>query len=103
MKHNTPFTTWTIATKRRICALATGLVLLYALAMPASGYEAAQTLQASKVLPAALRSGAHFRVDDKSPTMGMSTPITSPPSLGRLPPCPPRCWSNASRWSTRWW
>src|SRR5262249_6742764 len=32
---------------------------------PASGYEAAPTLQASKVLPVELRSGAHFRVADK--------------------------------------
>ena len=65
MHNNTPFGSFTRATTRMTCALATGLVLLHALATPASGYEAAQTLRASTFLPAALRSGAHFRVDDK--------------------------------------
>jgi hypothetical protein len=65
MKHNTSFAAFAITTPRMTGALATGLVLLHALATPVSGYEAAQTLQASKVLPAALRSGAHFRVADK--------------------------------------
>jgi len=64
MKHNQPFGSFASATQRLTLALATGLVLLHYLATPASGYEAAQTLQASKVLPAELRSGAHFRVDD---------------------------------------
>ena len=65
MHNNTPFGAFTRATTRMTCALATGLVLLQALAPPASGYEAAQTLRASTFLPAALRSGAHFRVNDK--------------------------------------
>jgi hypothetical protein len=64
--HNTkPFGSLAIATQRLTCALYTGLVLLNYLATPASGYEAAQTLQASKLLPAALRSGTNFRVDEK--------------------------------------
>src|SRR5215831_20704594 len=50
---------------RTIFALHTGLALLTYLATHASGYEAAQTLQASKFLPAALRSGGNFRVDEK--------------------------------------
>src|SRR5262245_43276595 len=65
MHNTTPFGVWARATTRLTLALATGWVLLQALATPASGYEAAPTLQASKMLPAALRSGAHFRVDDK--------------------------------------
>jgi hypothetical protein len=65
MPNTTPLGSWARATARLTLALATGWVLLQALATPASGYEAAPTLQASKVLPAALRSGAHFRVDDK--------------------------------------
>ena len=65
MHNHTPFGAFASATTRMTCALATGLVLLHALAPPASGYEAAQTLRASTFLPAALRSGAHFRVDDK--------------------------------------
>jgi hypothetical protein len=64
MTHHTLFGSCARATQRRTWALATGLVLLHVLAMSASGYEAAQTLQAAKVLPPALRSGAHFRVDD---------------------------------------
>ena len=64
MKHNQPFGSFASATQRLTLALATGLVLLHYLATPASGYEAAQTLQASKVLPVELRSGAHFRVDE---------------------------------------
>src|SRR5215831_3703434 len=50
---------------RTIFALHTGLALLTYLATHASGYEAAQTLQASKFLPAELRSGPNFRVDEK--------------------------------------
>jgi hypothetical protein len=65
MKNTTPCGSWGRATQRITFALATGWVLLHSLVTLASGYEAAQTLQASKVLPAELRSGAHFRVDDK--------------------------------------
>ena len=65
MHNTTPFGSWARATQRLLLALATGWMLLHYPATPASGYEAAQTLQASKVLPADLRSGAHFRVDDK--------------------------------------
>jgi hypothetical protein len=65
VKNNKPFGAFAIATKRMTFALSTGWVLLNCLATPASGYEAAQTLQASKFLPAALRSGANFRVDEK--------------------------------------
>jgi len=50
---------------RRIFALYVGLTLVCYLATLANGYEAAQTLQASKFLPAELRSGANFRVDEK--------------------------------------
>jgi hypothetical protein len=50
---------------RTIFALHTGLALLTYLATPASGYEAAQTLQASKFLPAELRSGPDYRVEEK--------------------------------------
>src|SRR5215470_1823116 len=50
---------------RTIFAFHTGLALLTYLAMPASGYEAAQTLQASKFLPAELRSGPDYRVEEK--------------------------------------
>jgi len=65
MKNTIPCGSWARATQRITFALAIGWVLLHSLATLASGYEAAQTLQASKVLPAELRSGAHFRVDDK--------------------------------------
>ena len=65
MHTTTPFGSWARATQRMTLALATGWVLLQYLATPASGYEAAQTLQASKVLPTELRSGVPFRVDDK--------------------------------------
>src|SRR5262245_47701675 len=65
MHNTTPFGSWARATQRITFVLAIGWVLLHSLATLASGYEAAQTLQASKVLPAELRSGAHFRVDDK--------------------------------------
>src|SRR5262245_51470910 len=65
MHNTTPFGLLARATTRLMLALATGWMLLHYPATPASGYEAAPTLQASKVLPAALRSGAHFRVDDK--------------------------------------
>src|SRR5262249_50667941 len=65
MHNTTPFGSWARATHRLMWALATGWMLLHYLATPASGYEAAPTVQASKVLPGALRSGAHFRVDDK--------------------------------------
>src|SRR5215510_1431864 len=65
MPNTTPFGSLARATKRLTLALATGWVLLTYLATPASGYEAAPTLQASKVLPVELRSGAHFRVADK--------------------------------------
>ena len=65
MHNTTPFGLLARATQRLLLALATGWMLLQYPATPASGYEAAPTLQASKVLPAALRSGAHFRVDDK--------------------------------------
>ena len=50
---------------RKIFALYAGVTLLCYLVTPAYGYEAAQTLQASKFLPAELRSGANFRVDEK--------------------------------------
>jgi len=50
---------------RRIFALYVGLTMVCYLATLANGYEAAQTLQASKFLPAELRSGANFRVDEK--------------------------------------
>src|SRR5262245_41462254 len=65
MHNTTPFGSLAQATQRLTLALATGWVLLHYLATPARGYEAAPTLQASKVLPVELRSGAHFRVDDK--------------------------------------
>jgi len=65
MHNTTPFGSLARATQRLMLALATGWMLLQYLAMLASGYEAAPTLQASKVLPVELRSGAHFRVDDK--------------------------------------
>ena len=65
MPHTTPLGSWARATQQLMVALATGWLVLQYLATPASGYEAAPTLQASKVLPAELRSGAHFRVDDK--------------------------------------
>src|SRR5262245_5200659 len=64
MHNTTPCGSWAQA-RRITCALATGWVVLTYFATPASGYEAAPILQASKVLPAELRSGAHFRVDDK--------------------------------------
>src|SRR5215471_12841830 len=51
--------------ERTIFALHTGLALLTYLATPVSGYEAAQTLQASKFLPAELRSGPDYRVEEK--------------------------------------
>src|SRR5215510_11472541 len=65
MPNTTPFGSLARATKRMTFALSTGWVLLTYLATPASGYEAAQTLQASKVLPVEFRSGTHFRVDEK--------------------------------------
>src|SRR5262249_8695632 len=64
MHNTTPFGSLARATQRLLLALATGWMLLQYPATPASGYEAAPTLQASKVLPTELRSGAHFRVDD---------------------------------------
>src|SRR5215472_15720520 len=47
MHNTTPFGSWARATHRLMWALATGWMLLHYLATPASGYEAAPTLQAS--------------------------------------------------------
>ena len=65
MKEKGFFHMFATSSIKKIFALSTGLALLTYLAIPASGYEAAQTLQASKFLPAELRSGANFRVDEK--------------------------------------
>src|SRR5215470_18946475 len=50
---------------RRIFALYVGLTLVCYLATLAHGYEAPATLPASKILPADLRSGPDYRVEEK--------------------------------------
>jgi hypothetical protein len=52
-------------TRRVIFVMYAALALTIYLAAAANGYESAATLQASKILPADLRSGANYRVDEK--------------------------------------
>ena len=59
------FGAFAAGTRRVIFVMDAALALTIYLAGAAHGYETAATLQASKILPAELRSGADYRVDEK--------------------------------------
>src|SRR5262245_62553514 len=64
MKDSRPLS-FAAAARRVTFVIYVGLALTADLAANANGYETAATLQASKILPADLRSGSNYRVEDR--------------------------------------
>jgi len=65
VKDNERFGSFVAATRMIIFVMYAWLALTIYLVAAAHGYETAATLQASKILPAELRSGTNYRVDEK--------------------------------------
>jgi hypothetical protein len=65
MKERKSLDSFVTATIKLLFEFYAGLTLMICGATVAHGYETAATLQASKILPAELRSGANYRVDEK--------------------------------------